>query len=573
MKTVTRLLQFLRPLSGWVILSIVLSVGTIASNIGLLGTAAYLIARAALHPSVADLQVAIVGVRFFGIARSVLRYAERLSSHSANFKLLAELRTWFFRRLEPLVPARLIDAHSGDLVDRVVADIENLEDFYVRAVAPPITAFLVTVGIGIFTGVSYPPLGGVLAAGMFLSGFAVPLLAWRLGRKPGVEMVKARAELSAGLADGIQGLSDLMAFGAETQFFARLRVAGNSAGKAQMRQAARTGLTSAINGFAVHLTLWLILLLAVPLVTAGGMDGVTLAVITLITLASFEATLPVGPAAQRLEGSLESARRLFAVCDTPPDVSAPTEPAPHPLTTEVRIDRLYFRYEEQLDFALKDFSLDLPEGKRVGIVGPSGAGKSTLISLLLRYWDIESGRIRVAGRDFREYMPEDIRKMMAVVDQRPYLFNGTLRSNLLLASPDANDHDLQQVLRLALLEPWVSALPLGLDTPVGERGTQVSGGERQRLAVARALLQKAPLWLLDEPTAHLDPLNRRSVADNLLELTRGKSAIWITHELNELSAMDEVLVLSAGQVVERGSPGELRQSGGWFARWSSPKIL
>lgn len=572
MKTVIRLLQFLRPLSGWVSLSILLSVGTIASNIGLLGTSAYLIAQAALHPSVADLQVAIVGVRFFGIARSVLRYAERLASHSLNFRLLAELRTWFFRRLEPLVPARLVDTRSGDLLDRVVADIENLEDFYVRAVAPPITAFLVTAGIGIFTGASYAQLGGVLAAGMFLSGFAIPLLARKLGRKPGIEMVQARAELSAGLVDGIQGISDLMAFNAETQYFGRLRAAGDSAGKAQMSQAARTGFTNAINGLASHLTLWLILLLAVPLVTAGGMDGVTLAVITLITNASFEATLPVGPAAQRLEGSLESARRLFAICDSPPAVSAPPETAPRPQTADFSINRLYFRYEEHQDFVLKDFSLDLPEGKRVGIVGASGTGKSTLISLLLRYWDIDNARIRLAGRDFRDYAPEDIRKMMAVVDQHPFLFTGTLRSNLIITSPGANDDDLRQALSLARLDPWVSALPLGLETPVGERGTQISGGERQRLAVARALLQNAPIWLLDEPTAYLDPLNRRSLADNLLKLTRGKSVIWITHEPGELSAMDEVLVLSAGQVVERGTPEELRLLGGWFARWSSPII-
>ena len=241
---------------------------------------------------------------------------------------------------------------------------------------------------------------------------------------------------------------------------------------------------------------------------------------------------------------------------------------PRSRTTDLQISHLSFRYEEQSELALSDFSLDLPVGKRVGIVGPSGAGKSTLISLLLRYWDIDSGRIWLAGQDLREYAPEDVRKMMAVVYQRPSLFHGTLRSNLLLASPDANDQQLHQVLRQAQLEPWVSALPQGLDTPIGERGNQVSGGERQRLAVARALLQNAPIWLLDEPTAHLDPRSRQSVAANLLEITRGRSVIWITHELAELSAMDEVLVLQEGRVVERGTPRELREQGGWFARWS-----
>ncbi len=573
MKTALRMLQFLKPLSGWVALAVLLSVGTIASNIGLLGTSAYLIARAALHPSIAELQVAIVGVRFFGISRSVLRYAERLASHSVNFRLLAGLRTWFFQRLEPLAPARLVDWQSGDLLDRVVADIDNLEDFFVRAIAPPLTALLVTLGMSAFVGVSFAGLGAVLAAGMLLSGFGVPLLAQKLGRDPGIKLVSAHSELATGLVDGIQGLADLMAFNAEGQLFRRLRVAGDKAGRAQMRQAARSGLTNALNGLIVHLTLWVVLILAIPMVAAGGMDGVTLAVITLITLASFEATLPVGPAAQRLEGSLESARRLLAICDTPPAVSVPPAPALAPRTAALQIRDLSFRYAEGTESALSNLSLELPAGKRVGIVGPSGAGKSTLISLLLRYWDIEPGQIWLDGQDIREYAPQDVRKMLAVVDQRPYLFHGTLRSNLLLAAPGASDADLHQALRLAQLEPWFSALPQGLDTQTGERGNQVSGGERQRLAVARALLQDAPLWLLDEPTAHLDPRSRQSVAGTLLEVTRGRSVVWVTHELSELTAMDAVLVLQAGRVVERGTPHELCALGGWFARWSSPRIL
>ena len=573
MKTAMRLLQFLRPISGWVALSVLLSVGTIASNIGLLGTSAYLIARAALHPSIAELQVAIVGVRFFGIARSALRYGERLTSHSANFRLLAGLRTWFFQRLEPLVPARLADQHSGDLLDRVVADIDHLEDFYVRAVAPPFTALLVTLGMGLFIGVSYARLGAVLAAGMLLSSFGIPLLAQVLGREPGVRLVSVRAELTTGLVDGIQGLADLMAYGAEGQFFERLRVAGNKTGQAQLRQSAWSGLTNALNGLIVNLTLWVVLLLAIPMVFNGGMDGVTLAVITLVTLASFEAALPVGPAAQRLEGSLESGRRLFAICDAQPAVLEPAVPLPAPQKAGITIRHLNFRYAGQARPALSDFSLELTDGKRIGITGPSGAGKSTVISLLLRYWEVEEGSIWLAGQDIRKYAPQDVRRMMAVVDQRPYLFHGTLRSNLQLAAPAANDEDLRQSLRRAQLEPWVSSLPQGLDTPIGEHGNQVSGGEGQRLAVARALLKNASLWLLDEPTAHLDPRTRMAVAADLLAASRGHSVIWISHALGELFAMDEVIVLKDGRVIESGAPHELRKGGGWFARWSSPRIL
>jgi len=572
-QTLRRLVGFLRPLAGWVALSVLLAAGTVASNIGLMGTSAYLIATAALHPSVALLQVAIVGVRFFGITRSVLRYLERLASHSANFRLLAELRSWFYQRLEPLAPAGLVDTRRGDLLDRLVADIDGLEDFYVRAVAPPFTALLVTLGMGLFLGISFPGLGLVLAVGLVFSGVGVPWLAGFLGRQPGGELVAARAALAAGLVDSIQGLPDVLAFGRGRDYLAGLRASGRGAARAQLRLAARSGLANALNGLITHLTLWVILVAAIPLVRVGGMEGVTLAVVALVTLASFEASLPLGPAAQRLDAALKSGQRLFEAADAVPLVLPPAQPAPPPVSADLQIRGLTFQYTPDLPPALVDFYLDLAPGRRVGLVGPSGAGKSTLVNLLLRFWEYERGSIRLGGRDLREYAFEDVRGQLSVIGQTPYLFSGTLRSNLLLARPSATPAELQQALAQARLADWVARLPRGLDTWVGERGVQVSGGERQRLAVARGWLRAAPLWLLDEPTAHLDPVNRRAVAAMLLEATRGRSVIWISHELSELAEMDEIIVLKDGRLMERGAPRDLAERAGWYARWRQNRVF
>ena len=567
MRTALRLLLFLRPLAGWVGLATLLAAATIGANIGLLGTSADLIARAALHPSVAELQVAIVGVRFFGIVRSLLRYLERLASHSANFRLLAELRSWFYRKLEPLAPAGLIEKRGGDLLNRVVGDIDGLEDFYVRAVAPPAAALVVTLALGLGLGFSYPQLGAILAGGMVINGLGVPWLAGRLGQAPGKGQVQARAQLSADLVDGLQGMADLLASSQEAGQMTKMRIASEALGQAQASMAVRGGLVNAFNGLLANLTLWAMLLAAIPLVRAGGMEGVFLAVVSLVTLAAFEAVQPLGPASQRLEAALQSAGRLFEVADAPPEVTEPPGKSPELARGGLRIKNLGFSYQAGLPPALEGFDLELPAGKWVGLVGPSGAGKSTLFGVLTRFWEPQQGQIWLAGEPLEAYCGEDARRAFTVLGQATTIFSGTLRSNLRLARPEASEEEMEDVLRRARLWEWVQNLPEGLGTRTGERGLQLSGGEQQRLAIARALLQDRPIWLLDELTAHLDGENRRAVREVVLEAARGRSLIWITHELDELEQMDELIVLQAGRVVERGRPEQLAAASGWYGRW------
>jgi ATP-binding cassette subfamily C protein CydC len=570
MKTLIRLLGFLRSFLDQVALSVLLGVATIASNIGLMGTSAFLISFAALHPSIAYLEVAIVGVRFFGIARGVFRYLERLVSHSANFKLLASLRTWFYERLEPLAPARLLNYKSGDLLSRAVMDIDMLENFYVRVVSPVIVAAVVTLGMSWFIGSFDPLLTPILAGGLLISGIGLPLFTYFAGRKPARQMVTVRAEMSGELVDDLLGMSDLLAYQQEPEVLERLAKLSSTQGRAQMRLAFAGGAGSALGSLFANLTMWAVLVAVIPLVGSGRLDGILLAVVVLLTMASFEAVQPLPQAAQNLESSLEAADRLFALADSKPAVNEPTQTLTISKTPDITIDHLSFQYENGLPKVLDGVDLDLPFGKRVAVVGSSGAGKSTLLNLLLRFWDYEEGSILLDKRELWDYSGDEIRQRISVVSQATHLFSATLRQNLLLAKPTADDVQLRQILESVELSEWMTGLPEGLNTWLGEGGVKMSGGERQRIAIAQALLKDAPILFLDEPTSNLDATTERKLLALLDAVMRNKSVLWVTHRLAGLEKVDEIIVLESGKIIERGLHTDLvALQGVYAAMWQT----
>ncbi len=566
MKTVFRLTAFLRPFWGWVLLSILIGTATIASGIGLLGTSAYLIAKAALHPSIAYLQVAIVGVRFFGILRGVSLYVERLVSHSVNFRLLAQLRGWFYRSVEPLAPAGLTQTHSGDLLNRAITDIETLENFYVRVVAPPVIALITTLGLGAFFGQFHPVLGVVLIVGLLISGAGVPVLARLLSWRPGKLLVDERSRLNTLLVESIQGISDLSAYSQEETVVYKMRQANQAVSHAQSRLAWTGALSAGLNLLAANLTMWVILWVSVNLVQANRFDGVMLAVLAMMTLAGFEAVNPLGQAAQLLESSLQSGRRLFELAAAIPAVHEPDQPVQSPLNADLYVHGLHFAYNPGEFPVLVDIDLQLPEGKKIALVGPSGAGKSSLVNVLLRFWPYERGRLTLGNCELNQLPSEVVRRYFSVIPQSTTLFSGTVRQNLLLANPQAGEDALVNALRRANLMSWLSNLPQGLDTWIGEQGQQISGGERQRLAVARALLRSAPILILDEATANLDAINERQLLETIFEVAEQRSILLITHRLVQLERMDEILVLNNGRIVERGTHADLLRMNGLYAR-------
>jgi ATP-binding cassette subfamily C protein CydC len=563
-----RLLRFLKPFVGLVALAVLLGSATVASGIGLVGTSAWLISAAALHPSIAVLQVAIVGVRFFGLSRGVFRYLERLASHSANFRLLAGLRIWFYQQLEPLAPAVLWQERSGDLLARAVSDIEILENFFVRAVAPPLAAGVITLGMGLWVGRFDFSLGMLLMLFLLLGGITAPLLLRLLSRVPGQQVVSRRAALQAELVDGIQGMPDLLACSRQQDYLARIDRLGDGLAQAQGVMGWLSALQAGFSVLLPSLCLWGMLAAAVPLVRSSRLDGIDLACLVLASLASFEAVLPLSQAAQMLESCLAAARRLFNLASRSPAVTDPASALPLPQDFTLEVRGLSFAYAPQASLVLDGISLRLAPGQRSALVGPSGAGKSTLAHLLLRLWDYQQGEILLGGANLRSLRQEDVRRSISLVTQSTYLFDATLRQNLLLAAPGAQQVNLDEALHLAQLDEFVRSLPEGDKTWIGEHGLRLSGGQRQRLGIARSLLRRAPILVLDEPTSQLDAVNAGEFLRLLLQLPRSGSLLLITHQLASLEEMDEILVMDAGRIVQRGTHAVLLRSEGLYRqRW------
>lgn len=552
-----RLVRLAWPYRWWMALSVLLGFATVGSAIGLMATAAWIIARAALHPSIAVLNVAIVGVRFFGIARGVFRYLERVVSHQTTFRLLSRMRVWLYERIEPLAPARLSDYHSGDLLSRISADIDTLENFYVRVLAPPAVAVLVTLMMAIFFGVIDLRLALALVAYLAVTGIGVPLLTRRLGRSAGQSLVATRGELNAALLDGVQGLADLAAYGQQTRQIERVRALSERIHREQMHMARIGGLDAALGALLTGLAVITVLALAIPLVGEGRLGGVMLAVLALATISSFEAVLALPQAFQHLESNLAAARRLFDLVDASPAVVDPPDPLPAPERCDLVVRDLRFRYAPGDPPALDGVSFTLPQGGKLAIVGASGAGKSTLVNLLMRFWDYDEGSITLGGQELRCMRQDDVRAQFAVVRQDTHLFSGTIRDNLLLARPDASEQDLIAAAQQAQLDTFIRSLPQGYDTWIGEQGLALSGGERQRLAIARAVLKNAPILVLDEATANLDAVTEQAVMAAITHAMRDRTTLMITHRLVGLEDVDEILVLDAGRVVERGRHADL----------------
>ena len=565
-----RLLRLVAPERDRVGAALVLQTLTVLSGVGLMGTAAWLLSKAALHPSIAALQVAIVGVRAFGIGRAVLRYLERLVTHDLTLRLLARLKVAVYRALVPLAPARLVDHRSGDLLGRVVEDVATLEGLYARVLGPSLAAVLVTALVGLVLLPFRPSVAAAAVAGLVVTGTAVPWLAERLGRGPGRSLVDGRGLLAARLVDGVQGGAEILAFGGEVRHARAVETLSRRAVTAQARLVRASALGGALAGLGADLTAVVVLVLAIPAVRRGEMDGVHLAVVTLLTLAAFEVVTALPAAWLGTGATRAAARRLFELEDTVPAVAEPAVPTPTAVATTpaaiLELRDLRFTYPGETRPALDGVSLRLARGRRVAIVGPSGSGKSTLVHVVLRFWEVPAGTVFLEGRDVRDLPSDEVRARVAFAAQRAHLFTGTLRENLLLAARDASEAELVSALRSARLEALLGTNGEGLGTWIGEQGLRLSGGERQRLALARALLRPAPLLLLDEPTAHLDAQTEGEVLASIVRAGEGRATLLVTHRLAGLGAFDEVLVLERGRVVERGRPQDLAAGGGVFAR-------
>ena len=570
-----RLLRLARPLRGRLLLAALAGAAATGCGVALLAVSGFMLARASQHPNIIAISAAVVAVRALVLGRGIFRYGERLASHDVAFRVLADVRVSMYRRLERLAPAGLQAFRSGDLLARLVADVDATQDLFIRAVAPPLAAALVGAGAVIACLLLLAPAAGVLAAGLAAGGVAVPLLAAGRARVAATRTAPARGELAASIADLVAGAADLHAFGAEEGALAAVAAHDRSLTRLARRSASGEGLGAGLIAAATGLTVWGVLLLGVAAVGAGALTRVPLAVLTLTALASFEAVSALPSAAMQLGQARASAARVGAVLDSPDPVTDPAAPRPlpdGPLRVMLRDTRV--RYEPDGPLVLDGVDLDLGAGRRVALVGPSGAGKSTIAAVLLRFCDLAGGTVTLGGHDLRAYRADDVRTVIGGCTQDPHIFDAGIRENLRLARPAASGRDLAEAAGQARLLPWIESLPQGWDTPVGTRGSAVSGGERQRLALARALLAGPELLILDEPTAHLDPETRADLTADLLDVTQDRATLLITHELRGLDQVDEIVVLEAGRVVGRGTHDRLlRECPLYRQMWDAEQAL
>lgn len=562
-----RLLRLARPLRGQLVLAVLAGAVSTGCAVALLAVSGFLLARASQHPNIVAISVAVVAVRGLSVGRGVFRYVERLASHDAAFRVLAQVRVRVYQRLARLAPAGLRDFRSGDLLARLVSDVDATQDLFIRGLVPPLTALLVGAGAAIACLLILAPSGAVLAAGLLVAGVGVSWLAASRARRAARRLAPARGELAGQVTDLLTGAGDLIACGADDAALARADTADAELTRLARTSAAGAALGSGLSQAVAGLTLWAVLLLGVIAVGSGTIGRVPLAVITLTALAAFEAVTALPAAAIQLGQAQASAVRVGAVLDAPDPVTDPAEPRPLPGgRLQVRLRGAQVRYEPDGPLAIDGVDLDLAAGRRVALVGPSGAGKSTVAAVLLRFCELAGGTATLGGTDLASYRAADVRTVISGCAQDPHLFDTTIAGNIRLARPTASRAELDQAAARARLLPWIGSLPQGWDTRVGARGAATSGGERQRIALARALLADPALLILDEPTAHLDPANRRALTADLLAATEGRATLFITHELDGLDQVDEIVVLERGRVAERGTHRELLGSGGLYQR-------
>ncbi|MEX1348092.1 MAG: cysteine/glutathione ABC transporter ATP-binding protein/permease CydC [Desulfobacterales bacterium] len=560
------LVPFIKQFRGhlkWMVLGTLSGLLAVASAVGLLALSGWFISAAAyagltaitaqlfnfFHPG--------IGVRIFAIGRTLARYVERIVSHDATFRILQSLRSWFYRHLEPLAPSRLMNFRSGDILNRIVADIDALDNLYLRVFSPSVIALTMSVLVVGFLWLFDPVISMVTALFLSMAGFWVPLMAMRLGEGCGHELAQHLSDLRIRVVEGLQGMPELLVFGAHNRHLDTVKQSSRALLKSQLRMSQILGLSQAlmtlISGLAVLATLYL----AVILVNRDVMDGPGMALVTLAVLASFEAVFPLPAAYQYLGRMREAGRRLLEIVDSKPEVIFPGRSVTRPRHFGLRFENVCFRYNQKAGWALRDVEFQVHPGRRVAVIGETGSGKSTLIHLLVRFRDPDAGCIQIGSVDVRNFGESDLRRHISVVTQQPHMFNATLRENLLMAQPGAGEDELLDALSFAQLLNFVSALPDGLDTWIGEAAKLLSGGQARRVAVARAMLNNGPLWVLDEPTEGLDPVTEERMMAAIKAQTAGRSLLLITHRLIDLHWMDYIVMLDKGRVVAQGTHEEL----------------
>ncbi|MBV0932167.1 thiol reductant ABC exporter subunit CydC [Marinobacterium weihaiense] len=549
---------------GWVLAGILLSLVTLLAAIGLLTLSGWFISAAALAgvSALSSQQFNYftpgAGVRGFALARTAGRYLERITTHEATFRMLAYLRGWFYRRLEALGPARLQGYRSGDLLNRLVADINALDNLYLRVLVPTLVAVLVALLVGIFLALYSPSIAGVALVGLALAGVVLPLIAQQVGRTLGQRQVTLLSDLRVRLLGMVQGQADLHIYGGVGAAIEQVQAVERQLQRTQLRMALISGLTSALVVFIGGVAGLVTLMLGIDQVQAGGLAPAHLAMLLFCVLAVFEAVAPLPLAYQYLSKTSAAAERLLDISQQPVMQQFPEHGAMPMRPGEIEFDQVSLCYANDAPPAIDRLSFCIRPGERVLVLGHTGSGKSSLVNLLARFHAADTGRVLLGGCPVETFDESTLRTQLSVLSQPVQLFAGSVADNLRLAGAEMPDVEMLNVLSMVELDEALGEQPLSW--PIGESGNRLSGGQRKRLALARALLKPSPVLILDEPTEGLDAETESRVMSAVLRacFEAGRTLVMISHHLQMAEAFDRILILDKGSLLEAGTPAELK---------------
>ncbi len=544
-----RILRIGAPDGPRFLLSTALGTAAALCTVGLLACSGALIDKAALRPPLYTLTLLMAAVQLLALSRGPLRYAERLVSHDAALGALGRVRLWLYDQIAPRSPAGVAGWRDGDLLARATADVDLLQDVYLRGVAPLLVAGVTaTVTVAMVTLVL--PVGGLVLAVFLLGGCgAAAGLAWVRRRHLGTGEGALRGELGADVVELLAAAPDLVAMGHDDEYLERALASDAALERRARHRSWSDGAVSALVMLCTGGAVVGLLAVSTSAIAAHRLPGFMAAVLPLVALGAFEVVAPAADAVARMADHREAAARLVAVADLAVPIEDPAAPLLLPDGCDVAVEDAVLRYTSGGPRVLDGLSLAVAEGRHLAVVGPSGAGKSSIVNVLLRFWDLESGTARLGGTSLDDLAQDDVRSRIGWVGQDAHLFPTTIGGNIAVARPGATSAEIAEAAGRSQLGPWIDSLPGGMETPVGERGARLSGGQRQRVALARALLAGTPVLVLDEPTSGLDRPTARRLVDDVVTASVGTTVVYITHRDEELSHFDDVAVVDAGRVV------------------------
>jgi len=556
MKDLWFFLKLFKPHSAWLAGGIVLALLTALASIALLTLSGWFISASAIAGLIAidgntlvfNFMLPAAQIRTLAITRTLGRYGERIVTHEATFRVLAGIRSWFFRQLIPLVPGRLSMMRSGDLLSRMTADIDALDALYLRLLAPAVVAALGVTAVSVFLAFFAPVISLTTGLMLAIASVWVPWIFNRLGSAGAKEIVVLAANFRIRQLDMIQGLAELIANRAYGRFSDFLVQFSDLMINIQRRNNRLSAISSAFTLLLSQITMLMALMLAAIAFKDGLLSGADSALVVFCVIAVFELVTPLPQALQMMGKTQKAARRIRQITEMPPTITPPNQPLALPDRYDLQLNGVSFRYSDQQERVLKNISLTIPQGGKVAIVGPSGSGKTTLLQLLMRYYDPEQGSVLMAGQDIRQFNADELMSRFGVLSQRSQLFAATIKENLLIAKPDASLAELNAAVKAAGLENFIGYLPEGLETWVGESGVKVSGGEARRIALARLYLKNAPVLILDEPTEGLDSDTERDVFIALADFAIDKTVVMVTHREAGLGLVDVVYSMEQGSL-------------------------